>query len=434
MRGKSLSKRIGSACAVVLLLAVIGISGAAAGSEVVGLFEQRAIAIPIGFGESLDGEITSAGYMGTYTFQAEANDQVYVRMGTKSSFLDPMLILRGPDGVEINRTWGYTSAELHEVLRADGTYTILAGDDNDYDTGAYGLFLQRTKNPGNTVDVVGKSLNGTISTTGGMQTFVFTAEAGDAAYVRMGTKSSFLDPMLILFGPDGAEINRTWGYTSTEIHEFLGADGTYTVLAGDDNGYDTGAFGIFAQVTTDPVNATLLQSGDNTTAAITVPGGMDTYRFAAAAGKRCFVRMGTRSSFLDPMLILFGPDGAEINRTWSYTSTEMDEILETGGMYTLLAGDDNGHDYGIYGLYIWLQDPPLPVVPFPGYEEMPTDPDGDGLYEDVDGDGVIGLNDVVVYYANLRFVEENEPLEAFDYDGNGRIGFNDVIVLYGEVP
>lgn len=433
MRGEYLSKCIRLTCAVVLLVVVIGISGSAGGSGVVEFSEQRAIAIPIAFGESLTGEITSAGYMNTYTFQAEANDSVYIRMGTNSSYLDPMLILRGPDGVEINRTWSYPSTEIYGLIAADGTYTILAGDDNDYDTGAYGLFLQRTNNPGNTVDIVGKSLNGTILMTGGMQTFVFTAEGGDAAYIRMGTKSSYLDPMLILFGPDGLEITRTQGYTSTEIHEFVAADGTYTVLAGDDDGYDVGTFGIFAQVMTDPVNATLLQSGDNTTATITVAGGMNTYRFAAAAGKRCFVRMGTKSSYLDPMLILFGPDGEEINRTQGYTSAEIDEVLWAGGMYSVLAGDDNGYDSGSYGLYIWLQDPPLPVVPFPGYEEMPTDPDGDGMYEDIDGNGVIGFNDVVVYYANLLFIEENEPVEAFDYDGSGRIGFNDVIVLYGEV-
>jgi len=78
------------------------------------------------------------------------------------------------------------------------------------------------------------------------------------------------------------------------------------------------------------------------------------------------------------------------------------------------------------------------VLPFPKPDgttyPAPTDPDGDGLYEDVDGNGRIGFNDVVVYYTNLQFVEDNQPLEAFDYDRNGRIGFNDVIVLYGMVP
>jgi PKD repeat protein len=431
MRGEYLSKCIRSTCAVVILVFIIGVSGPAAGSEVADLLDERAIAISIGFGESLSGEIASTGYMSTYTFHAEANDSVYIRMGAKPSSLEPMLILMGPDGVEINRTQGYTLAELHEILGTDGTYTILAGDDG-YDTGAYGLFLQRTNNPGDTVEIVGKNVNGTVSTTGGMQTFTFTAGSGDAAYVRMGAKPSSLEPMLILFGPDGVEIARTQGYTLAELHEPLGTDGTYTILAGDD-GYDTGAYGIFAQVTTDPVNAALLQSGENTTGVIAVTGGMDTYRFAAAAGKKCFVRMGAEASSLEPMLILFGPEGEEINRTQGYTSAEIDEALGAGGMYTLLAGDD-GYDTGSYGLYIWLQDPPVPVVPFPGYAEMPTDPDGDGLYEDVDGNGIIGFNDVVVYYANLRFVEENEPLEAFDYDGNGKIGFNDVIMLYGEVP
>jgi len=78
------------------------------------------------------------------------------------------------------------------------------------------------------------------------------------------------------------------------------------------------------------------------------------------------------------------------------------------------------------------------ILPFPKPDgttyPVPTDPNGDGLYEDVDGNGRIGFNDVVVYYTNLQFVADKEPVEAFDYDGNGRIGFNDVIVLYGMVP
>jgi hypothetical protein len=43
----------------------------------------------------------------------------------------------------------------------------------------------------------------------------------------------------------------------------------------------------------------------------------------------------------------------------------------------------------------------VPVVPFPGYEEMPTDPDGDGLFEDATGNMVIGFNDVIVLYGEV---------------------------------
>lgn len=74
------------------------------------------------------------------------------------------------------------------------------------------------------------------------------------------------------------------------------------------------------------------------------------------------------------------------------------------------------------------------IPPFPnpagGNFPAPTDPNGDGQYEDLDGSGFIGFNDVVVYYRNMNFIESKQPLAAFDYDGSGFIGFNDVVRLY----
>ena len=77
------------------------------------------------------------------------------------------------------------------------------------------------------------------------------------------------------------------------------------------------------------------------------------------------------------------------------------------------------------------------ILPFPnpvgGTFPAPTDLDGDGLYEDLDGNGFVGFNDVVIYYQNMDFIERNQPLAAFDYDGSGFIGFNDVVWLYQRV-
>ncbi|RLF47385.1 MAG: hypothetical protein DRN20_06015, partial [Thermoplasmata archaeon] len=72
------------------------------------------------------------------------------------------------------------------------------------------------------------------------------------------------------------------------------------------------------------------------------------------------------------------------------------------------------------------------VVPFPGCTNPPTDPDDDGLYEDINGNGRKDFNDVVVFFKNLEWVPDNEPVECFDFNGNGRIDFDD-IVLYEEL-
>jgi len=71
------------------------------------------------------------------------------------------------------------------------------------------------------------------------------------------------------------------------------------------------------------------------------------------------------------------------------------------------------------------------VLPaFPGYTNLPTDLDQDGLFEDINGNGMLDFDDVVAYYDNMEWIEENVPLEFFDYNENGLIDFDDVVKLY----
>jgi PKD repeat protein len=69
----------------------------------------------------------------------------------------------------------------------------------------------------------------------------------------------------------------------------------------------------------------------------------------------------------------------------------------------------------------------------PGVAKPPTDPNHDGLYEDLNGNGRIDFNDVVLFFHNMAWITANEPVTAFDFNHNGRIDFNDIVVLSKEV-
>ena len=73
------------------------------------------------------------------------------------------------------------------------------------------------------------------------------------------------------------------------------------------------------------------------------------------------------------------------------------------------------------------------VIPLPGYTSPPTDPDHDGLYEDLSGNGETGFSDVVLFFKNIDWIAENEPVTAFDFNGNGDIGFQDIVTLFREL-
>ncbi|WP_226021759.1 fibronectin type III domain-containing protein [Halomicrobium salinisoli] len=63
----------------------------------------------------------------------------------------------------------------------------------------------------------------------------------------------------------------------------------------------------------------------------------------------------------------------------------------------------------------------------------PTDPDGDGLYEDINGNGEVDYSDVVEYFNNMDGETMQADARFYDYNGNGEIDFADLVDLFGEV-
>jgi hypothetical protein len=70
------------------------------------------------------------------------------------------------------------------------------------------------------------------------------------------------------------------------------------------------------------------------------------------------------------------------------------------------------------------------VEPVATAAESPTDPDDDGEYEDVDGDGRASFRDVVVLFEHLDDSAVRSDPGAFDFDGDGTVSFADVVGLF----
>jgi len=65
--------------------------------------------------------------------------------------------------------------------------------------------------------------------------------------------------------------------------------------------------------------------------------------------------------------------------------------------------------------------------------DSPTDPDGDGYYEDVNGNGRVDYADVELLFRNLDSDSASSNARAFDFNQNDRLDFDDVVSLYQEV-
>jgi len=73
------------------------------------------------------------------------------------------------------------------------------------------------------------------------------------------------------------------------------------------------------------------------------------------------------------------------------------------------------------------------LVALPGQAVIPTDPDQDGVYEDLNSNGRKDFNDVVLFFEELDWISANEPASAFDYNNNSRVEFADIVLLFKEV-
>jgi len=58
-----------------------------------------------------------------------------------------------------------------------------------------------------------------------------------------------------------------------------------------------------------------------------------------------------------------------------------------------------------------------------------SDIDGDGLYEDVNGDGSFGIGDIVALFNEI----DSTCAEPFDFNGDGTLGIGDVVVLFNNL-
>lgn len=67
---------------------------------------------------------------------------------------------------------------------------------------------------------------------------------------------------------------------------------------------------------------------------------------------------------------------------------------------------------------------------FPGIPRTPQDLNGDGLYTDINGNGRLDYNDLIIFFQHLTWAKTAQPTSCFDFNGNGWLDYNDVITLF----
>ena len=77
------------------------------------------------------------------------------------------------------------------------------------------------------------------------------------------------------------------------------------------------------------------------------------------------------------------------------------------------------------------QDPS--IAPLDGTGPLPTDPDGDGRYEDLNGNGAADLQDPTIFFQHFSWIQKQGYIYAFDFNENNILDLSDVQALFAEI-
>jgi hypothetical protein len=183
-------------------------------------------------------------------------------------------------------------------------------------------------------------------------------------------------------------------------------------------------------------NVSVRPVGQTPPAPTTVTAGrVNLSRSGATASATLTVAYG--ASVNDSTVSLYRVD--PVNGSW----TALDNATATVDPPTNTVTTTVTGEMGTYGVFGGNGSLPLGERLFPNglpassTGDPPTDVDGDGVLEDMDGDGRFGFTDVIEFvfsqqrgnYAGLS----QQQVDALDLDGNGRITFVDVIDLVFEL-
>lgn len=282
-------------------------------------------------------------------------------MTTADAFLDPLLRVFGPDGTKLKEVAAFSGnpAILEGLLLPQsGLYTIICSDGGGDEKATYAVHLAVIPSQ-NGADEAGGNIEPNTTTVGSLplgdvDVFTFLGSAGQSATIQMSTASAFLDLRLRLFGPDGirlAEATSSSGNPALLESFKLNESGTYTILCSERQGDEAAAYAINLALIPS-LNSVSIMGGELKRGTNTV-GDVDVYSFNGSAGQRATIQLTTADSFLDPLLRIFGPDGAKLKEvgTFSGNPAIVDSLLlPKNGVYTVMCSDQGGDETAGYAV------------------------------------------------------------------------------------
>ncbi len=212
------------------------------------------VSLPLG--QVQTGNIGSATQSNAYTFSANVGDVFNFTMVTTSGNLLPCIEVYNSAGKPVasgSNCPGYGTIELNGVaVPSAGTYSAIVWDFHDAGTGNYSLFLERTNDPANPVNVdFDQTMSGAISAVAQSNAYTFAGTASDTLDYTVTTTSGGLLPCIWIYNSAGLPVTNGSscpGYGTIELSGFsVPSSGTYFVILKDFHDASLGVYNMSVQ-------------------------------------------------------------------------------------------------------------------------------------------------------------------------------------------
>lgn len=297
----------------------------------------------IAAGLTLTGNIEYEGDVDWYRLSARNGQRYRIALsgaeGTETPLGDPMLRVVTADGEELafsDDSDGSLNSALDFLPQSAGDVFVEARGYADAYQGAYTLSVTAERMPTDATSAArntrgriatGETVSASLDFAGDRDWYRIRLEEGQSYRFRLNSgegDNALADPLLKLIGPDGVEIavdDDSGGNLNSFLEYNAIATGNYFVEARGFTEDAVGAYTLTAQAGDTPADAStdvsLSADGDFREGLLSPTGDRDWYRVELAQGQG--MRIGLNSSETpdalgDPMLVIYGPDGAELAR------------------------------------------------------------------------------------------------------------------------
>jgi hypothetical protein len=213
-------------------------------------------ALTLPLGQVQTGNIASATQANAYIFSANASDVFnFIAVATSGS-LAPCLYVYNSAGAPVSGgvscTGGGVVGINGLVTPSAGTYSVILKDYSNANAGNYNIFLQRTNDPANPINVdFDQTMTGTITAAAQSNVYTFSGSSNDILNFTVVRTSGSLAPCLYVYNSAGAPVSGgtscPGGGTAGLTGFAVPSDGTYSVFVKDYSNTNIGNYNMSVQ-------------------------------------------------------------------------------------------------------------------------------------------------------------------------------------------